>query len=189
MIRKARHAEDLRLVKRVLRRDREAVAAFSERLSCVPAYLRSLAARTGLGISAPALDDVAQETFLAIWRKLDTFRGTSRLETWACGFCFHELRHWRDRHLRVESRRGELEESPSVAAVAPDDTGELVDRALARLGPPAEDVIRLKHFEELSFQDVGERLQVSPNTAKSLYYRGLARLREWLGDRGEELAG
>ena len=31
--------------------------------------------------------------------------------------------------------------------------------------------------------------RASPNTAKSHYYRGLARLRQWLGRGGEELAG
>ena len=183
-----RHADDLRLVGRVLARDREAVHELADRLACVPAFLRARAARCGLELAPAALDDLAQSTFLAIWTKLATYRGDSRLETWACGFCWNQLRGWRERLARTEGTRALLEER-GASAPTPDDTHEAVDRALEQLGRPGSDVIRLKHYEELSFPEIGARLDLSPNTAKSLYYRGLARLRTALGTRGEELVG
>jgi RNA polymerase sigma-70 factor, ECF subfamily len=183
------HAADLELARRAVARDPEALQRFAERAACVPGYLRRRAQRAGFRLTPAALDDVTQETYLALWRKLPSYRGESRLETWACGFAFHELRRWRERGARFGG--GDLEdvEEPGVVLPLPDDTPELVERALDHLGPPAEDVIRLKHFEDLTFEGIGLRLELSPNTAKSHYYRGLARLREWLERRGEGLVG
>jgi RNA polymerase sigma-70 factor, ECF subfamily len=183
------YAADLELARRAVARDPEALKRFAERAACVPGYLRRRAQRAGVRLSQAALDDVTQETYLALWRKLPGYRGESRLETWACGFAFHELRRWRERRARFGDRDLEQADEPAFVAPLPDDMPELVERALDQLGPPAEDVIRLKHFEGLTFEGLALRLDLSPNTAKSHYYRGLARLREWLGHRGEELVG
>ena len=64
-----------------------------------------------------------------------------------------------------------------------------MQRVLGDLGPPAEEVIRLRHFSDLTFAAIARRLGLSPNTAKSHYYRGLVRLRGRLGARGERLVG
>jgi RNA polymerase sigma-70 factor (ECF subfamily) len=180
---------DLELARRTLSREGDAVLEFAERVSCVPGFLRRRVTRLGLHLAQATLDDVAQETYLALWRKLPGYRGESRLETWACGFAFVELRRWREHAGRRDG--GSLDEAgePTEEAHLPDDTPELVEAALEQLGPPAEDVIRLKHFEDLTFETIGRRLDLSPNTAKSHYYRGLARLRAWLGTHGEELVG
>jgi len=184
------HAEDLELAHRAVAREPDALRRFAERAACVPSYLRLRAARAGIRLTPAALDDVTQDTYLAIWRKLPSFRGESRLETWVCAFALHELRkHW-ERSARRSGRRG-LDEArePGPEQEAPDEARELVERALERLGPPAEEVIRLKHYEELTFEGIGLRLGLSTNTAKSHYYRGLARMRDWLGSSGQELAG
>ena len=38
----------------------------------------------------------------------------------------------------------------------------------------------MKHFEELTLDQIGQRLQMHPNTVKTRYYRGLAALRDRL---------
>ena len=175
------HTSDLELVRRALEREPDALRHFAERVACVGPFLRRRAQHAGLRLPRSALDDIAQETYLALWRKLGLYRGESRLETWACGFAFHELRRWREATLRrAGAALGDLEE-PIFELSGSDETAELVEQALERLGPPAEDVIRLKHFEDLTFESIGQRLELSPNTAKSHYYRGLVRLRAWLG--------
>ena len=181
MSRAARHQADLELVRRVLGGDEQARADFVRRLRCVPAYLRARARRRGLPLSSAQLEDLSQDTLLALWRKLSTFRGTSTIETWACGYCHYQLASHLERSARLSRRVGEFEGEPAMEAAAPDDVVEHVERALSALGPPAEDVVRLKHFEELSFPEIGERMGLSANTAKSHYYRGLARLRGALG--------
>ena len=51
---------------------------------------------------------------------------------------------------------------------------------LSMLSPGESEVIRLKHFAQMTFEEIAERLGISANTAKTRYYRGLERLRGWL---------
>jgi RNA polymerase sigma-70 factor (ECF subfamily) len=183
-----RWVADRELVERVLHRDAEAMRRFAERVACVRPFVRRRAQRMGARLGPAALDDIVGETYLALWRKLPGYRGESRLETWACGFAFHELRRWRERLARRSGIPLDAYGDPPEEWRIPDDSAQIVERALDHLGPPAEDVIRLKHFEDLTFEAISLRLDISTNTAKSHYYRGLARLRDWLGPRGEELA-
>ncbi len=159
------------------------------RLACIVPYVRNSAARSGYRLAPGAMDDVIQNTYLAIWNKLGTYRGDARLETWACGFGFYELKRWAARRHRNREKLAELGEEPLAQASQPDDAPRILNAALEHLGPPAEDVIRLKHFEELSFRAIGLRLALSPNTAKALYYRGLAKLKERLQGLEEGLVG
>ena len=57
---------------------------------------------------------------------------------------------------------------------------EHVRAAVASLGEPTSTVVNLKHFEELTFDEIGDQLDLSPNTAKTYYYRGLEKLRDKL---------
>jgi len=159
------------------------------RVACVAPYVRSRARRGLLVIPDLAVEDIVQETYLAIWRKLGTYRGESKLETWACGFALIELHRWRERDARIGERRIESAEEPSESPAPIDDSSERIDLELERMGDPSAAIIRMKHVEELTFDEIGERLGMSPNTAKSLHYRGLARLRERLRSLGEELLG
>ena len=59
---------------------------------------------------------------------------------------------------------------------------------IERIDPRDAEVIQLKHFRHLSFDEIGETLGISPNTAKSRYYRALVRLREMLDPQRRELA-
>ncbi len=175
------HTSDLELVHRALQREPDALRRFAQRVACVGPFLRRRAQHAGLRLPRSTVDDIAQDTYLALWRKLGVYRGESRLETWACGFALHELRRWREVTLRRAGAALDGLEEQSYEFTEPDETAEIVEQALERLGPPAEDVIRLKHFEDLTFESIGQRLELSPNTAKSHYYRGLVRLRSWLG--------
>ena len=61
------------------------------------------------------------------------------------------------------------------------DALELVERCLDRLGSPDADVLRLKHLQGLTFEEVADLTGDSVNTIKSRHYRGLTKLRSMLG--------
>ena len=63
---------------------------------------------------------------------------------------------------------------------------EHIHLALDRVGGHDADTVRLKHFEGLTFDEIGTRLDISPNTAKTRYYRGMSKLQEILRRRSEE---
>lgn len=181
---------DLELARAAVRSERAAVDRFFERMQCVPAILAAKNRRLGSPLSSEELADLAQETLTLLWKKLPGFAGHARLETWAYRFCVLELMNLVRKTKRRQivqpglDRTPEPSQSPEPAAV----DYEHVYRALDALGDPEAAIVRLKHFRQLTFDEIGATLGISPNTAKTGYYRGLVRLRADLERRGEEEA-
>lgn len=178
-----RHA-DLDLVRESLVPRVAARSELVERLGCVPAMLRVIARRRGVILSPVELEDLEQETLMEVWAKLSRFDGRASLETWAWGFCLNQIRRAASRRSLVlgQSAEAELErtEQPEPETHLELDDVDLVKDAVDSLGPPADEVVRMRYRDELSFQEIGERLRLPANTAKTHYYRALARLRQRL---------
>jgi RNA polymerase sigma-70 factor (ECF subfamily) len=176
---------DLTLVRGALAGRGEAVRAFLERMHCVPRMIAACNAKLGRPLSEEAVEDVIQESLVAIWRKLERFDGRAALETWIYPFCYFEFM----RRLRVERGLPRLLDDALEGSVfepaAPAEASllelEPVLEALEALEPEQEIVLRLKHFEDLTFEQIAQRLALSPNTAKTRYYAGLDKLRGRLG--------
>ncbi len=177
---------DRELARRAAAGDERAREEVAGRLACVRRFLAALDERRGGRLGPDRLDDLEQDVMRILLAKLDGFEGRATLETWAFQVC--KLEHWNAlrRAAREEGRRAALEDAPEPIAPS-DESGETrdelerVDRALEELGPPQAHVLRLKHFDDLTFDEIAGRLGVSPNTAKTWYYRGLVRLRRLLG--------
>lgn len=176
---------DLALVRRVLTGDELAFEALRQRLARLPAMLRHQDARLGRPLNETELEDVLRDTVAALWAKLATFEGRASLETWMYRFAALELLKAVQRKCRAPQS---LEDPWSAPDPAPDealaaerdiDRAEL-EQALAALTAGAAEVIRMRHFDELVFEEIAARVQLPLNTVKARYYRGLARLKEIL---------
>lgn len=173
---------DLALVERVLAGDGHARDALCDRLVCVPRTLAILNARSGGRLGSEELADLAQDVVLTVWKKLGTFRGQATLESWAWSFCQLEYSNRSRRGRRRAAVRSGLEDVHEPESEDPDHVDyDHLERGLKALDPSEEEVIRLKHYEQLMFAEIAERLAISPNTAKTRYYRGMSRLRILLG--------
>ncbi len=183
--------EDISLVRGSLEGDGGAVGLLVDRLGCVPRILMSINKKMGHSLSEHDLADLSQDTLIVIWGKLGSFQGRGRLESWVYRFCFLEFMNrirLKNRYSRVAGARLE---SVGDVAVAPEEIAALeyehLEMSLAELGPPESIVIRLKHCEERTFADIGAVMNISPNSAKTCYYRGLAWLKKRLMNlHGEE---
>lgn len=161
-----------------------AVETFVQRMRCIPRFLAARNERLGRPLAAEDLADASQQVFALIWSKAGEYRGDSSLETWVYPFCSLTLAN-RARRRPTSALR--LDDAPREPA-APTDSrpiGESLDDellldALKRIEPLSARVIELKQFDDLTFEEIAERLAMPANTAKSRYYRGLAELREKL---------
>jgi RNA polymerase sigma-70 factor (ECF subfamily) len=175
-------ADDANLVQAALRGERAALAQLAARLVCVPRILHALdQQRRGL-LGKSELEDLAQDTILRLWQKLESFPAYATLEMWAFRFCQYEyLNRLRrlDRHSRPSMAKPP---EPEVQDPEPEsiDWGAQLDMALDDLDPAEAELIRMKHFEERTFEEVAKAFHIPVNTAKARYYRGLAKLRERL---------
>lgn len=183
---------DYELVRRVLEGDRGASERLAERLQLLPDLLSEINHQRGSRLSSHDLEDLSQDVLLIVWGKLDQFRGFGTLEGWLHRFCLLEYMN-RLRIVRRRERRTLLQPDPELTGVEPPGDGpgtldtDVLEASLAELDPSEEEVVRLKHFEELTFKRIGELLGVPLNTVKSRYYRGIAWLRRRLARRDEEV--
>ncbi len=177
---------DVRLVRDALAGEATAVEVLADRLVCVPRILSALDRRSGGRLGEHDLADLSQDTLIVLWNKLETYEGRGRIETWAYRFCFLEFMN----RVRSHGRRTAVERTSTDGlaeppAPTPDllafEEHECLERGLEELGSPEADVIRMKHYDERTFEDIGKELRLSPSTVKSRYYRGI----EWLRRRLE----
>lgn len=143
-----------------------------------------------LGDREEALD-VAQEVFLAIYQKMDAFRGESSLKTWiyriAVRRAANRFRWWNrlrrrgtvslEEHLS-KSPESELSWNLTSRAKSPEDAlllqeeREKVKRMLLELPLHQRIAVIMRDIEGLSYEEIAESLHVSLGTIKSRIARG-----------------
>ena len=131
-----------------------------------------------LGMRPPDLEDVAQEVFVVVHRKLGTFDGSSRLTTWLFGICLRVVdRHRRRAHFRYEQRGHDAPER--VDTHTPEDRlaerqkHELLQRALDRLTLEHRAVFVLFELEGRPCAEIAELLGVPVGTVHSRLHLSL----------------
>ena len=113
-------ADDMRLVKAVLRKDRKATAEFVDRYSDpLYAYLHS---RLDLA------EDLLQEVFLAAWENLSAFQGRSSLKSWLLGIVRHKVEDCYRARLRESAPLPEEDEESVPSTRFEPAFDELMDR-------------------------------------------------------------
>ncbi|HMB55157.1 MAG TPA: sigma-70 family RNA polymerase sigma factor [Thermoanaerobaculia bacterium] len=131
--------------------------------------------------------DLAQETFLRIYRHLAKFKGRSALKTWiyrvALNHCRSKLSRRRLPMQPLLGPDGETERDlpdpargPEERAVASDE-GRRVMAALAELPVAFREAVVLRDLEGLSYEEIAEVLKVRIGTVRSRIARGRDKLR------------
>ena len=124
-------------------------------------------------------EDVTQRVFIKAWRSRSSFDpDRAGLGAWLVGITRHEIA---DAHA-VRARTAALPMDGVEAAAPEDDLDDrvLIDDELARLSPQARQVVRLAFYDDLTHQQIGERLGLPLGTVKSLIRRSLERMRHRL---------
>lgn len=183
---RARALADLDLVRRSLLGNTQTAHTLMDRLGCVARMVASKNARMGRPLDASEVEDVVQNTLILIWKKRAEFLGTGPLEAWVYRISYLEFMNRMRKRLRSPKsleEAGVAEHNEPAAAAEPDALEfEVLHQSLDIVGPPDANVVRLKHFDSLTFDQIAVRLDIPANTAKTQYYRGLEKLRRQLGD-------
>lgn len=129
-----------------------------------------------LGVRPPDLEDVTQEVFVVVHRKLGTFDGSSRITTWLFGICLRVAdRHRRRAHFRYEQREQEPPERVDVHTpedrLAERQKQLLLQRALDSLGLEQRAVFVLFELEGRRCAEIAELLAVPVGTVHSRLHK------------------
>ena len=133
--------------------------------------------------------DAAQETFIAAYRNLANFRGEAKVSSWLHRIAVNQcLTIKRRQKTRSEDFLSEGESAEDRTFIAPahfspsrraeqNERLTLVRQAIESLPADLKQVIVMKEFEEMTFQEISETLDVPLSTVKSRVYTALKQLR------------
>ena len=140
-------------------------------------------------------EEICQEVFLAVIRNIQTFHGESQFQTWLFRIAANKARDFRERRnaakrgsghaplsLQAEDPETGLTLDPPAELPSPDElimTAEkmaLVRQALDQIGEPCQEIIELRYFADLSYEELSRTLKLNPKTVSSRLSKCLDRL-------------
>lgn len=127
-------------------------------------------------------EEVAQETFIAVFRSIDAFRGRSALLSWIYGIAKNtvnnHLRRARAHDLRIERAEEELvRNAHTFDACSPEEhlhfrrCARSLESSLESVSPWQAEVFAMRHFENLPIQKIADRMSRSNDAIRSSLYR------------------
>ena len=138
------------------------------------------------------VEDISQEVFIKVFRKLKRFRGESKLSTWIATIAYNTSISY----VRKQARRGEqsYDEKPSLIAFERDSSlnQKIVEKEEAKqylmsmietLPVNYRTVLTLYHLEEFSYKEIEQITEMPEGTIKSY----LSRARKLLKGKLEKI--
>lgn len=140
-------------------------------------------------------EEICQETFLSVVRNLSSFEGRSSFQTWLLRIAANKAMDYRGKaraakrggnavHISIDKSRSGDEPpiDPPSANPGPDallqiaETSRLVRESLDRLGEPCREIIELRYYGDLSYDEIATELRLNPKTVSSRLSKCLDRL-------------
>jgi RNA polymerase sigma-70 factor (ECF subfamily) len=138
-------------------------------------------------------EDIAQETFVKVWKKSGTYKRGARFTPWlfsiARNTALDFLKKKKDfvfSQFENDDGHNFLEAGLHDPMPLPDEVfsraglAEQVETALSQIALEQKEVIFLRHTSNMTFEEIGDVVGRPLNTVKSQYRRGLEVLREIL---------
>ncbi len=157
-----------------------------------------------------AASDLVQDTLLAAQAEFPRFRGRSQgeLMSWLRRVLLNDLADLRRRYQQADKRAISREEplagdsradrpavqlptrdpTPRANSIAREEAAAL-QRAMAGLPDDHRRAVTLRNWERLTFAEIAERMNRTPEAARKLWVRAIERLRDELSDSDGETTG
>src|SRR5690348_1971697 len=131
-------------------------------------------------------EEICQEVFLSVIKNLGSFQGQSQFQTWLFRIAANKARDYRQRlqaakrgggqttiSLQIETPEGGPGIDPPSSAPGPDgalmttERMALLQAALDQLGEPCREIVELRYFGDLSYEELSRTLALNPKTVSS----------------------
>jgi RNA polymerase sigma-70 factor (ECF subfamily) len=164
---------------------------FDELYEGMVGYVWNIVSR--MGVRPSDAEDVVQEVFVTVYRRLGEFEGRARLKTWVFSIAVHFVQHYFRTHVRKPGDRATAKgteihvlpdhrENGPASHVERMERYDALDRVLAELDQPKRLVFVLAELEEMTLSDIGEVVGANANTvatrlraARQAFEKALAR--------------
>jgi RNA polymerase sigma-70 factor, ECF subfamily len=180
-------AEDVRLMRLVARGD---TSAFEQVIERHQALVAGTAARM-LGSNSD-VEDIAQQVFIRVWKSARRYVPRAKFTTWLLkitrNLVFNELRRAKRRAqvpLQPDPGAEEIplkdETNPAPdASLLEDELQRAIEEAIMQLPQSQRMALVLRRYEQLSYEEIAEVLDLSVPAVKSVLFRARTELRSRL---------
>jgi RNA polymerase sigma-70 factor (ECF subfamily) len=145
-------------------------------------------------------EDLTQEIFLKIFKSLDTFDRRANFQTWLISvsrnLCIDHYRSVRKERETIDRGVDAADLAPAspdagpIAALEQRDRVVLLRQAMAALPETLRTAVLLRDIQELSYQEIAEKLRLPEGTVKSRINRGRTELARQIRKlRGDDSTG
>ena len=142
-------------------------------------------------------EEICQEVFLSVIKNLESFQGESQFQTWLFRIATNKARDYREKRLAAKRGGGQttislqaenpetgLTPDPPSSAASPDENLmnaeqlSLMRESLDQLNEPCREIIELRYFGDLSYEELSATLKLNAKTVSSRLSKCLDRLEE-----------
>jgi RNA polymerase sigma-70 factor, ECF subfamily len=146
------------------------------------------------GFRAEDVEEICQETFLSVIQSIFSFQGQSQFQTWLFRIAANKAHDFLERQSAAKRGGGQVpvslqaenpdgltldppsQDPPPDLALMREENLALVGQAVQQLGDPCREVIELRYFADLSYEEIAEALELNPKTVSSRLSKCLDRL-------------
>jgi RNA polymerase sigma-70 factor, ECF subfamily len=142
-------------------------------------------------------EDLTQDVFVKIFKSLDTFDRRANFQTWLVSvsrnLCIDHYRSVRKERETIDRDVDPGDLTPAaptdnpIAALEQADRVTLLKKAMAHLPPTLRSAVLLRDIQELSYQEIADRLHLPEGTVKSRINRGRTELARQIRRLRDEL--
>lgn len=141
------------------------------------------------------VEEICQEVFLTVIKSLQSFQGNCQFQTWLFRIAVNKARDYRQRQQAAKRGGGQVTISlnqddlengfvidPPSPLPGPDlslinsEKIALMGQALEQLGGPCQEIIELRYFADLSYEEIANSLELNPKTVSSRLSKCLDKL-------------
>lgn len=131
-------------------------------------------------------DDILQETLLKIWKNLSSFKGESKIYTWAYKIAVNESLTF----LRSKKRKSWLLFDNTYEHEARDNfeyiNGDIIDKKLKEaiflLPPKQKLVFNMRYYDEIPFKEIAQILKLNEGGIKAQYHHATKKIENYINN-------
>ena len=131
-------------------------------------------------------DDVLQNTFIKVYRNINSFKGDSKLYSWLYRIATNEsitFLNKRAKHQQIESEELQQQIVNNLQADVYFEGNEIqwkLQKAIAQLPQKQQLVFNMKYFDNMKYQDISEILETSVGALKANYHHAVKKIEKYV---------
>ena len=133
-------------------------------------------------------NDITQDVFIKVWRKIDKFKGDSKIYTWIYRIAVNETLNFlnkKKRRATISIQQNDIEVSHKIDnpnLFNGDEIQKRLQKALLKLPNKQRLVFNMKYFEELTYEQIADITGTSKGALKASYHHAVKKIEKFITD-------